>query len=1073
MARIPEAEVQRLKEEISVQRLIEDSGVALKKSGKDFAGRCPLHEDDTASLVVTPAKNLWHCFGCGLGGGPIDWVIKSRGVSFRHAVELLREGLPPSSLAAGVDAPKRSTVRALPVPVAFDADDAALLGQVVDYYHATLKQSPEALAYLEARGITGNAAAQAIDTFKLGYANRTLGLRLPEKTRKAGADIRTRLENLGVYRESGHEHLNGSLVVPLFDAAANNVNLYGRKIRNDLRAGTPAHLYLPGMRRGLFNHAAINSDACEELIVCEALIDALTFWCAGYRNVTSAYGIEGVTDELIAAIQAAGIQRVLIAFDRDEAGERGAAKLAERLLGLGLDCYRVQFPKGMDANEYACKVTPAAKSLGLLIRKAQWLGKGVAPERGQVEPELVTGCDPLPAALPRVFEQNRPVPSVERSQEATKTVAIEGHEKPSSLAAAVAVAVAVETVLPAAAMPSGPAADTPAQVSEREAVLVFGEGRDARRWRVRGLPKNLAVGVLKVNVMVSNEGGGFHVDTLDLYAARARGAFVQQAAGELGIGEGVLKTDLGRVLLKLETLQDEAITQALAPKETPVPSMSEAEQVEALALLRAPDLMKRIVADFEACGVVGETTNKLVGYLAAVSRLLERPLAVVIQSSSAAGKSSLMDAVLAFVPQEARTQYSAMTGQSLFYMGQTSLKHRILAIAEEEGASRASYAMKLLQSEGELTIASTGTDAATGNLITQEYRVEGPTMLMMTTTAIDLDEELLNRCLVLTVDEDREQTRRIHTLQREKRTLAGLERKEAKTAILATHRNAQRLLRGLAVVNPWADQLTFLDDRTRTRRDHEKYLTLIDVIALLHQHQRTVKTATVQGRTVEYIEATLADIETANAIAHEVLGRSLDELPPQTRRVLAAVTALVATLMQEQGAQRADVRFTRAQVRAATGASDTRCRMHLDRLAAMEYLLVHRGQRGQSYEYELLHDASADRAGPHLAGLIDVAALSSTPKLEPAVMTTTASSPTSDPQFVGLTRPQHLPNAGASPACEKPANPALARLAAQSAEKPAKPRTGEARPQVLSYPKAHASSHATFLAADSGMAVAQ
>ena len=110
MARIPDAEVQRLREEISVQRLIEDSGVDLKKTGKDWAGRCPLHEDDTASLVITPAKNLWHCFGCGVGGGPIDWVMKSRGVSFRHAVELLREGLPPSSLAADGDAPKRSTV---------------------------------------------------------------------------------------------------------------------------------------------------------------------------------------------------------------------------------------------------------------------------------------------------------------------------------------------------------------------------------------------------------------------------------------------------------------------------------------------------------------------------------------------------------------------------------------------------------------------------------------------------------------------------------------------------------------------------------------------------------------------------------------------------------------------------------------------------------------------------------------------------------------------------------------------------------------------------------------------------
>jgi hypothetical protein len=211
--------------------------------------------------------------------------------------------------------------------------------------------------------------------------------------------------------------------------------------------------------------------------------------------------------------------------------------------------------------------------------------------------------------------------------------------------------------------------------------------------------------------------------------------------------------------------------------------------------------------------------------------------------------------------------------------------------------------MKLLQSEGELTIASTGTDPSTGNLITQEYRVEGPTMLMMTTTAIDLDEELLNRCLVLTVDEDREQTRRIHALQREKRTLAGLAKREAKAAILATHQNAQRLLRPLAVVNPYADSLTFLDDRTRTRRDHEKYLTLIDTIALLHQHQREVKTAQVAGRSVEYIEATLDDIVQANAIAHEVLGRSLDELPPQTRRLLGAIVAHVDEQMRKRASR--------------------------------------------------------------------------------------------------------------------------------------------------------------------------
>jgi hypothetical protein len=1067
MARIPQSELERLKNEISVERLVESAGIELKKAGRDRMGRCPFHADATASLVVTPAKNLWHCFGCGVGGGPIDWVIKKHGISFRHAVELLKAdpSLVAEALVAGGDSGvvKRSTVRALPVPVALDADDRTLLAQVIDYYHATLKQSPEALAYLESRGFSGATAMEAIDTFKLGYANRTLGLRLPTKSRVAGAELRTRLQKIGIYRESGHEHFNGSLVIPIFagdekngagydggSSGGNVVEVYGRKLRDDLRPGTPAHLYLPGPHAGVWNSAALMPGVGEELIVCEALIDALTFWCAGFRNVTSAYGVEGVTDELIEAIQAAGIKRVLIAFDRDEAGERGAVKLAARLMAKNVDCYRVMFPKGMDANDYARKLQPAAKSLGLLIRKAEWMGKGVAPTRGNcAPPEVVDGEIKIVA---------RPVIPLAAASLAAATEPI------SVSASAVKEKFPISPPLPAAVVPSAPLADAPAQVSEREVVLSFGEGTQlpnpARRWRVRGLPKNLSVGVLKVNLMVSRDDGRFHVDTLDLYAARSRAVFLQQAALELAMADSILKADLGRVLLALEGMQDEAIQAALAPKEAMAPTMTEAEHADALALLQSPDLLTRIVADFEACGVVGETTNKQVAYLAAVSRLLERPLAVVIQSSSAAGKSSLMDAVLAFVPEEARTQYSAMTGQSLFYMGQTNLKHKILAIAEEAGASRASYALKLLQSEGELTIASTGSDPATGNLITQEYRVEGPTMLMMTTTAIDLDEELMNRCLVLSVNEDREQTRAIHRQQRERRTLAGMIQREAKTAILTTHQNAQRLLRPLVVVNPWADQLTFLDDRTRTRRDHEKYLTLIDTIALLHQHQRSLRTANHHGRAIEYIEVTLDDIETANCIAHEVLGRSLDELPPQTRRVLAALGHLVAARAQAQCMTRTEVRFTRAQVRAETGLSDTQCRLHLERLTALEYVLVHRGRRGQSYEYELLHDVPVDvddaMTAPRLAGLIDVAAL----RASASVDTTMPSSRGENTPFAGPSRLQRGVNAGAVRSGEMPEEAHGLGVSSPLPVDSAEPRTaGAARSTVVS------SSHHHSLAA--------
>ena len=199
MARIPETEIERLKNEVSVERLVESSGTLLKKSGKDWIGRCPFHEDDTASLVVTPAKNLWHCFGCGVGGGPIDWVIKLRGVSFRHAVELLREGVLP--LAAEGAVVKHSTVKTLAAPVAFDTDDQALLNQTVGYYHERLLATSEATAYLAARGLTH---PELVAHFRLGLADRTLELRLPDKTRKAGADIRARLTKIGLYRESGH-----------------------------------------------------------------------------------------------------------------------------------------------------------------------------------------------------------------------------------------------------------------------------------------------------------------------------------------------------------------------------------------------------------------------------------------------------------------------------------------------------------------------------------------------------------------------------------------------------------------------------------------------------------------------------------------------------------------------------------------------------------------------------------------------------------------------------------------------------------------------------------------------------
>ncbi len=403
------------------------------------------------------------------------------------------------------------------------------------------------------------------------------------------------------------------------------------------------------------------------------------------------------------------------------------------------------------------------------------------------------------------------------------------------------------------------------------------------------------------------------------------------------------------------------------------------------------DLLGQILKDFDACGIVGEATNKLTGYLACVSRKLDRPLAVIIQSTSAAGKSMLMESILAFTPEEERVKYSAMTGQSLYYLGETNLKNKILAIVEEEGAEKASYALKLLQSEGELTIASTGKDDQ-GRMKTEEYHVEGPVMIFLTTTAVDIDEELLNRCLVLTVDESREQTKAIHDLQREAETFDGLKRKVERDRVLTIHRNAQRLLKSLHVVNPFAKQLTFLSDRTRTRRDHVKYLTLIRSITLLNQYQRPL----LEKGGLQYIEVTLEDLATANALAHEVLGRSLDELPPQTRRLLEQLKAMVQARCETEKIDPELCWFTRREVREFTGWSNTQPKVHLDRLEELEYIYPRRaGMRGSAYEYELLFDGDTETAKPQLVGLIDLQKLGYDEKFTGHMA-----------EFAGLKRPQ-------------------------------------------------------------------
>lgn len=872
MARIPESEIERIKREIPLVEFVQERGITLKKQGADFVGLCPFHDDHEPSLVITPETNLWHCFGaCNTGGSVIDFLMKLEGISFRHAVEKLT-GVPE-----------------LPI-VAENLDRQKLLNQVTEFYHQTLYRDPAALEYLTKRGIRSE---EAIQTFKIGYANRTLNYAVSE-------EVRTGLKEIGIFRDSGHEHFSGSVTIPILDENGSTLEIYGRKVLSNLRKGTPLHLYLPGPHRGVWNWQAFK--ASKEIILCEALIDALTFWVNGLRHVTASFGVGGFTPDLLNAFNLYATEKVYLAYDNDQAGNQAALALAPKFAAAGIDVYRVNFPEGMDANAFALKQSDPTKAFR----------------------ELIDQATPIRMAIQQTASS-------------------------SSLAA----------------VPLAPKNDLTAEVNESEIVITIAD----RVYRIRGLAKKPSSEVMKINLRVSH-GDRLYIDTIDLYSAKHRNQFITGATKETGLAEDLLRADLAKLLLKLEEIQKELVNAGLPAKEK-VYRMTPEEEQGALAVLKQPDLISQILKDFTATGTVGEETNKLVGYLAAISRKLEDPLAVIFMSRSAAGKSSLQDAILSFVPEEDRVKYTAITGQSLFYLEENALVHKVLAIAEDEGAERANYAIKTMQSDKNLTIASTGKDPVSGKMRTQEYQVKGPIAIMLTTTAAEIDYETASRFLILTVDEDREQTRNIHDRQRENETLAGILGKLEAENVLKRQQNMQRLLKPLLVVNPYAPHLTFLSDRLRTRRDHKKYLGLIRAIAFLHQYQRPKRTVKHQGKTIEYIEATLADIDLANRLANEVLGHSLDEMAPATRRLLNFIWQMVAGRMKETGKSQEECLFSRRELREATGWGNTQLHVHLNQLLELEYLAVRSGKNGQKHLYELLYHGEGQAGEKFLLGLLD------------------------------------------------------------------------------------------------------
>ena len=899
MPRIPDDDLDGLKRNTDLAALVRAHGVELKKHGsRDLAGRCPFHVEKTASFIVTPAKNLFHCLGCGAAGGPIDFVMQAEGLTFRAAVDrLLARG--PVRRAGNDGAPKGggAAAGAGAAPLLPEERAQVLLERVVTIYAQTFAETSAGRDYLAARGL-GDLGL--LGRHRAGFADGRLARLLP-----TAGNVRAELRALGVLLdEAGRERFAGCVVFPVCDDSGRIVTLYGRSTATAAGAEPPApgsgvprgkrHVYLPDRPQGLWNAAVLKSSP--QVVLVESVLDALSVATAGVGNVVAIQGTNGLSDADLATLRAQGVQRVTLLLDGDAAGRAATERLKEKLAGFAVDT--LTLPEGEDPNSYLVK-------------------HGAAALAGRV-------ADPAPA----------------------DARASGG----------------------AAALPPRPVA------SDGSFVLTCG----LRRYDVRGLEKTARA--LKATVRVERA-GKLHVDTLDLYSARARRQLALDLVRILEEAADTIEADLIKLLTACETHAERRAAHGGAPDSgsgAEAPALSAQDRAEGEAFGRDPQLIERILADYAALGLVGERANKLLLYLTMTSRKMAQPLALLNLASSGAGKTTLQDGAVRLCPPEDLVKLTSLSGKALFYKERTSLKHKVLALEEGDGVQDAMYALRNLISAGELITESTIKDPATGKLVTMTNKVEGPTAVLLTTTNPEIDPETKSRFFVTSVDESKAQTQAILAAQRRRHTLAGRTAAAAVAALVRRHHAFQRLLQPLSVVNDYADQLTYGDDRLPGRRDQPKYLALIEAIAFLRQMQKPHQT--LPGGQ-PYVEVDRADIRLANELATELLGHSLDELSRPAYELLLLLDKMRIAWVQahggrpgNDGAQRmgagpAGFSFSRRQVREFSGWAHHRVHRYMAELLALEYVASEGSRLGCVQRHQLLWEGEGRDGARFLLGL--------------------------------------------------------------------------------------------------------
>jgi len=869
-------EIPDIKRRLSLPEVLSHYGLTPDKNARLH---CPFHEDKTPSLQVYYKTDTAYCFSsnCKTHGKRLDvidfimWMEAGATATTtdRHSAIKKAEGLLNGNGQAAVKTELPRT---------------AVLERMYEYFRKGLLGSHPARHYAEGRGL---------DVERLGYNSGQFHHR--GRLDDAGLLDGCRRVGLLINGNKGQSAFGKNcLVFPLKEKTGRIAGLYFRSTVNE---ADQRHFYLKG-RQGLYPEYPVPET--KTLVLTESVIDAASVPTGALTgmpqtSVLACYGTNGLTPEHISAITSLqSLTEIIFFFDGDKAGDAAVTKHSKTLHDEypHVQISRVRPPDGEDVNSLAVNHAGEEAALFTHLLKERTVlfspeGKRPAPTPPEKQtPSETTPVPPNPSSLPASgFElpANTSLPASSLELPANTSPSSTDHQP-------------TDQQPPTPIPPSTPplqASSFQLNTTNKSRLTYHTAHLHITIW---GGVSTEDLGRLKVSLHVKrpdNANKTFR-DEVNLYSHVGVKRTINSIAQALEVSTTLVAGTIAALTEQLETyrLKEREENSNLLIEKPYIMSKEEITQAE--KLLNSKTLVKDTLKLITNSGLVGEQKNGLLLYFLYLTRFFKEPLHAIILGHSGSGKTYLQTKLGACLPEEVVRNITGMSENTLYYSPKDYWSHKVLLIEDLDGVYQAFLALRELMSKQCIIKMTTDKDAK-GSNAQKALKVEGPVCVSGATTKEKIYEDNANRSFMLYVDESAHHLEEVMDYQR--RIKAGLVDEEEELRSRQLLKNAQRLLKPIRVVNPYATKLKIPDKVFKKLRTNEHYLRLIEVITFYHQRQREEK-KDKHGHA--YIGTTLKDIEWANYLAKETLLRKSDELSGQLRSFFEGLKAVIGQRPKEE-----------------------------------------------------------------------------------------------------------------------------------------------------------------------------